>query len=73
MAAAEFELGAITRSMREAFAARAIDWRDVEGVLIRQQGRLDFAQIEANLRPLCDLKEDPEIYAHYEALRDRYR
>lgn len=57
----------------KAFAARAIDWRDVEGILIRQQGRLDFAQIEVNLRPLCELKEDPEIYAHYETLRDRYR
>lgn len=57
----------------KAFAGRPIDWRDVEGILIRQQGRLDFELVEANLRPLCDLKENPDLFRQYEVLRDRYR
>lgn len=57
----------------KAFAAREIDWHDIRGILIRQQGRLDLGLIERELRPLVDLKEDPDIWPRWEALRDRYR
>ena len=32
----------------KAFAARAKDWLDVEGVIIRQTGKLDWSYIRAN-------------------------
>jgi hypothetical protein len=44
----------------KAFAGRAQDWLDVEGVIVRQGPRLDRQQVLAELRPLLDLKEDPE-------------
>lgn len=57
----------------KAIANREIDWHDVRGILIRQQGRLDCGLIERELRPLVDLKEDPDIWPRWETLRDRYR
>jgi hypothetical protein len=40
------------------FASRDRDWLDVEGVALRQSGRLDEAQIRAELVPLLELKDD---------------
>ena len=45
----------------KAFAARAKDWLDVEGVIIRQTGKLDWSYIRSQLQPLAELKEAPEI------------
>ena len=45
----------------KAFAARHIDWFDVEGILANQRGKLDWDYILRELRPLCELKEAPEI------------
>lgn len=45
----------------KAFAARPQDWIDIEGVLVRQRGKLDWDQILADVQPLCELKEAPEI------------
>ena len=45
----------------KAFAARGRDWVDVEGVIARQAGALDWAYVDAQLRPLAALKEAPEI------------
>jgi len=53
----------------KAFAARPKDWVDLEGILIRQGGRLDWAYIEAQLRPLVELKEEPEILERLSQLR----
>ena len=44
----------------KAFAGRAQDWLDVEGVLVRQGTRLDRELVLAELKPLVELKEDPE-------------
>lgn len=44
-----------------AFASRPKDWVDLEGILIRQGERLDWQYIDAQLRPLAQLKEAPEI------------
>jgi len=41
------------------FAGRGKDWTDAEGVAIRQ--KLDVRYILRQLRPLSELKEDPEI------------
>ena len=42
--------------VHKAFAGRALDWGDVERVLIRQHGSLDLEQIRAELTPLLELK-----------------
>lgn len=45
--------------VHKAFAARPKDWLDIEGILIRQSV-LDWRYIEDQLRPLLELKEEPE-------------
>ena len=42
----------------KAFAGRAQDWIDVEGVIVRQGAALDRRLVLADLRPLLELKED---------------
>jgi hypothetical protein len=44
----------------KAFAGRPLDWIDAEGIVARQQGRLDAGYILRNLRKLCELKETPD-------------
>jgi len=53
----------------KAFAARARDWLDVEGIIIRQSGRLDWPYIRSQLQPLAELKESPEIMEEIERRR----
>ncbi len=48
------------------FADRGKDWIDAEGVAIRQ--KLDRQYILKHLRPLCELKEAPELFARAERL-----
>ena len=47
--------------VHKAFAARDLDWLDVKGILQRQGARLDIDLIFEELRPLLQLKEEPEI------------
>lgn len=54
----------------KAFADRPKDWVDVEGIIIRQSRRLDWSYVEAQLAPLVELKEAPQIL---ERLRQRRR
>src|ERR1043166_4904549 len=42
--------------VHKAFAGRDLDWGDVERVLTRQHGKLDFKQIQSELKPLLELK-----------------
>jgi hypothetical protein len=53
----------------KAFAARPKDWLDVEGIIIRQTGRLDWTYIRRHLRPLAELKEAPGIMDELERRR----
>lgn len=57
--------------VHKAFAAREQDWLDIRGILIRQHARLDLGQVRAELKPLVDLKEQPEILSRLEALIER--
>lgn len=57
----------------KSFANRPQDWIDVEGVVIRQGGRLDRAYVLGELRPLCEAKEDPSILSRIRLLFDKYR
>lgn len=53
--------------VHKAFAGRGRDWDDVETVLIRQHGKLNFAQIRSELKPLLELKGEPEALDKLEA------
>jgi hypothetical protein len=55
----------------KSFADRPRDWADVETILIRQQGKLNWTYILEQLQPLCRFKETPEIVDHLLQLRDR--
>jgi hypothetical protein len=43
------------------FASRPLDIHDAEGVAIRHQNQLDWGYIEEQLRPLAEVKNQPEI------------
>ena len=49
---------------------RQRDWVDIEGVLRRQNNRLNWAQISEELAPLAEVKSEPAIVARLHALRD---
>ena len=53
----------------KAFADRSRDWADIEGIVLRTGARLDWAMIEAELQPLCEVKEAPDILARLRTLR----
>lgn len=53
----------------KAFADRPKDWVDVDGVIIRQAPRIDWAYVRAQLAPLVELKEAPEILSRLDQRR----
>ncbi|MBN2579077.1 MAG: nucleotidyl transferase AbiEii/AbiGii toxin family protein [Pirellulales bacterium] len=53
----------------KAFADRARDWADIEGIISRQGDRLDWHYVEEQLQPLVELKEEPEIIKRLQTLR----
>lgn len=54
----------------KAFAGRPIDWMDVESIIAKQQRKkLDWRYIHAQLKPLAELKEDPQIVPRLDELR----
>ncbi len=55
----------------KAFADRPRDWADIEGIIARQGGKLDWPRLEKALGPLCELKEAPEIPEKLRKLRRR--
>jgi hypothetical protein len=46
--------------VHKTFAGRDLDWGDVERILIRQHGNLDLNLIRSELKPLLELKGEPE-------------
>lgn len=56
----------------KAFAARPQDWIDIEGILIRQHGQLDWKHIYTHLVPLAELKEQPDIVTQLRALECKH-
>jgi hypothetical protein len=72
----EFEAKSVLRTcsaedliVLKLFAFRPRDVLDVETVIIRQRGVLDWQYIAANLQPLAEVKDQPEIMATFERLR----
>jgi hypothetical protein len=53
----------------KAFASRPRDWVDIEGIIVRQTGKLDWEYIDRELRPLAELKGAPEILSELEKRR----
>jgi hypothetical protein len=53
----------------KAFAAREKDWIGIEGVIIRQGAAIDWSYVQAQLGPLAELKEQPEILDELERRR----
>lgn len=53
------------------FADRTIDWHDVQGIVVRQRRNLDWSYIFRHLKPLCEVKEQPEIIERLLAIARR--
>jgi hypothetical protein len=51
------------------FASRPLDIRDAEGVVIRHGDQLDWRYVEEQLRPLAEVKQEPEILSTLARLR----
>ena len=56
----------------KAFAGRGQNWVDIERIIIRQTGKLDWDYIRAQLRPLAELKSAPEILDQLERRREEF-
>ena len=56
----------------KAFAARPKDWVDIEGVIIRQTGRLDWDYVRHHIEPLVELKGAPDILVELERRRQEF-
>ena len=56
----------------KAFAGRGQDWVDVERLIVRQTGKLDWDYIREQLGPLAELKDAPEILEQLEARRTEF-
>ena len=57
----------------KAFADRPQDWLDVEGVIVRQAGRLNRTTIHDELSALLELKEDFQPLDRIRRLFDKHR
>ena len=55
----------------KAFADRPKDWVDIDGVIARQASRLDWSYVRAQLAPLAELKEAPDLLERLERTRER--
>lgn len=53
----------------KAFADRPKDWIDVDGIIIRQSGRIDWTYVRTQLAPLAELKDAPEILGQLDQRR----
>jgi hypothetical protein len=54
--------------VHKAFASRDQDWADIDKTLMRQGKKLNIPQIFADLGPLVELKEDPDIVPRLERM-----
>jgi hypothetical protein len=50
------------------FAGRSVDWGDAEQLLIRQYGKLNLGQVHAELKPLLELKGQPDAITKLDGL-----
>lgn len=55
----------------KSFAARGQDWVDVQNIIVRQKGKLDWDYIFRELTVLAELKEEPEIVEQLKNLKEK--
>jgi hypothetical protein len=55
-------------SLSKVVADRGKDWLDIEGILIRQRGKLDIGYIHAWLTQFAEALEKPELVSHFTEL-----
>ena len=55
------------------FAGRENDWSDVQGILVRQWGKLNLDQVRRELQPLLELKGHTESLARFETMIQKQR
>ena len=53
----------------KAFADRPKDWVDLDGIILRQTGTIDWDYVRLHLAPLAELKEEPAILEQLERRR----
>jgi hypothetical protein len=53
----------------KAFASRAIDWADIEGIAVKQGSLLDWDLIMREISPLAVWKENPEMIIRLQEIR----
>ena len=53
----------------KSFAGRTRDWADIERIIIRQSGKLDWAYIRQQLGALAELTEEPDFFEKLDVLR----
>jgi len=56
----------------KAFAGRGQDWVDIERLIVRQSGKLDWQYIRRQLQPLAELKGEPGILKQLERRREEF-
>lgn len=56
----------------KAFAGRGQDWVDIERIIVRQTGKLDWDHIHEQLAPLAELKDSPQILEELERRRREF-
>jgi hypothetical protein len=54
--------------IHKVFAGRGRDWDDVETVLMRQRGQLNFGLIHSELRPLLELKGELDSLSKFDRM-----
>ena len=55
----------------KAFAGRDKDWSDIDSILVRLQGRLDFDGIFEELTPLCEMREDDSAIRRLSEMKEK--
>jgi len=57
--------------IQKAAANRSRDWDDIEGILVEQQGKLDYPYIHLWLKQFAEALERPEIESRYRSALQR--
>jgi len=57
--------------IHKAVADRPRDWQDIEGILMRQRGKLDVAYVRNWLTQFAEALEKPELLARFNEMYDR--
>jgi predicted nucleotidyltransferase len=56
--------------VHKAIANRTKDWQDIDGILLRQHGKLDIGYVRDWLAQFADALEKPELLTQFENLYD---